>query len=153
MPPVTPVAAFLRGMTAWMVIDTAIPIDPAKLKTELGDLPNTVDVASGDNATIIRIGLKQPEEIAVREEGVDLKFVLAPESNTTQLGIGFARDVSDNGMRPSSPFCPAPIAFSPFPIRMWATGSWRCWAARAARCWRGATMPISRCCPPLRALR
>jgi hypothetical protein len=54
------VAAFLRGMTAWMVIDAAIPIDPAKLKASLGDLPDTVDVASGDNATIIRIGLKQP---------------------------------------------------------------------------------------------
>ena len=91
------VAAFLRGMTAWMVIDTAIPIDPAKLKTELGDLPDSVDVASGDNATIIRIGLKQPEQIAVREDDVDLKFILAPESNITPLGIGFARDISDNG--------------------------------------------------------
>ncbi len=91
------VAAFLRGMTAWMVIDTAIPIDPAKLKTELGDLPDSVDVASGDNATIIRIGLKQAEQIAVREDGVDLKFILAPDSNITPLGIGFARDVSDSG--------------------------------------------------------
>ncbi len=91
------VAAFLRGMTAWMVIDTAIAIDPAKLKTELGDLPDSVDVASGDNATIIRIGLKQPEQIAVREDGVDLKFILAPDSNITPLGIGFARDVSDSG--------------------------------------------------------
>src|SRR6185437_15138606 len=42
------VAAFLRGMTAWMVIDAAIPIDPAKLKASLGDLPETVDVASGN---------------------------------------------------------------------------------------------------------
>jgi len=91
------VAAFLRGMTAWMVIDTAIPIDPAKLKTELGDLPSSVDVASGNDATIIRIGLKQPEQIAVTEDGVNLKFLLAPGDTTNPLGIGFARDVSDNG--------------------------------------------------------
>ncbi|HEY4123627.1 MAG TPA: hypothetical protein VGM36_03375, partial [Rhizomicrobium sp.] len=63
----------------------------------LGDLPDSVDVASGDNATIIRIGLKQPEQIAVREDGVDLKFLLAPQNNITPLGIGFARDVGDNG--------------------------------------------------------
>ncbi|HVP86311.1 MAG TPA: hypothetical protein VMS78_16440 [Rhizomicrobium sp.] len=91
------VAAFQRGMTAWMVIDTAIPIDPAKLKTQLGDLPNSVDVASGNDATIIRIGLKQAEQIAVTEDGVNLKFLLAPDDNTNPLGIGFARDVSDNG--------------------------------------------------------
>lgn len=91
------VAAFLRGMTAWMVIDAALPIDPAKLKASLGDLPETVDVASGNGATIIRIGLKQPEQIAVAEDGVNLKFLLAPENNGAPLGIGFARDVSDNG--------------------------------------------------------
>ncbi|HVZ69167.1 MAG TPA: hypothetical protein VG891_06865 [Rhizomicrobium sp.] len=91
------VAAFLRGMTAWMVIDTAIPIDPAKLKTELGDLPDSVDVASGNDATIIRIGLKQAEQIAVTEDGVSLKFQLAPGDTNNPLGIGFARDMSDNG--------------------------------------------------------
>jgi len=91
------VAAFLRGMTAWMVIDAAIPIDPAKLKASLGDLPETVDVASGNDTTIIRIGLKQPEQIAVAEDGVNLKFLLAPENNSAPLGIGFARDVSDSG--------------------------------------------------------
>jgi hypothetical protein len=91
------VAAFLRGMTAWMVIDAAIAIDPAKLKASLGDLPDSVDVASGNDATIIRIGLKQPEQIAVAEDGVNLKFLLAPENTDTPLGIGFARDVNDNG--------------------------------------------------------
>jgi hypothetical protein len=91
------VAAFLRGMTAWMVIDAAVAIDPARLKTSLGDLPESVDVASGNDATIIRIGLKRPEQIAVAEDGVNLKFLLAPENGNTPLGIGFARDVNDNG--------------------------------------------------------
>jgi hypothetical protein len=90
-------AAFLRGMTAWMVIDAAIPIDPAKLKASRGDLPGAVDVASGGDATIIRIGLKQPEQIAVVEDGVNLKFLLAQRSTNTPLGIGFARDVNDKG--------------------------------------------------------
>lgn len=91
------VAGFVRGMTAWLIVDTALPIDPAKLKTELGDFPESVDVASGDEATIIRIGLKTLEDIAVREDGVDLKFLLAPASSVPPIGIGFARDVAANG--------------------------------------------------------
>lgn len=90
-------AAFLRGMTAWLVIDAAVPIDPAKLKTELSDLPSSVDVASGDESTVVRIGLKQTAGLALTEEGADLKFQIAPENAPQPIGIGFARDVSDTG--------------------------------------------------------
>jgi len=90
------VAGFVRGMTAWLIVDTALPIDPAKLKAELGDFPRSVDIASGDEATIIRIGLKTLEDVAVQEEGVDLKFLLAPAASVPPIGIGFARDVAPN---------------------------------------------------------
>ncbi len=92
------VAAFVRGMTAWLIVDTALTIDPVRLKAELGDLPETVDVASGDNATILRIGLKTQSQIAVREDGVDLKLLLAPANSVAPIGIGFARDVEENGV-------------------------------------------------------
>jgi hypothetical protein len=89
------VAAFVRGMTAWIVLDNSPAIDTTKLAAALGDFPASVEASTDDNAAIIRIGLKQPEQIAARTEGTDLKIVLAPNLSDSPIAIGFSRDDDD----------------------------------------------------------
>ncbi len=89
------VAAFVRGMTAWIVLDNNPAIDTTKLASALGDFPASVEASTDDGAAIIRIGLKQPEQIAARTEGTDLKIVLAPNLSDSPIAIGFSRDDDD----------------------------------------------------------
>ena len=80
------------GSTAWVVLDGAKPIDPAYLKTALGDFPRDVDASHENGVAVLRIGLKRPEEIAVRSEGTTLNVVLAPKLAARATGIELARD-------------------------------------------------------------
>lgn len=85
------IAAFIRGTTAWIVLDGAPAIDPAHLKTALGDLPNSVDVSNGDGYAVLRIGLAHDEKIAVRGDGADLKVMLGAHVSASPTEIAFAR--------------------------------------------------------------
>jgi hypothetical protein len=90
------VAAFVRGMTAWIILDGSTSIDATKLASALGDFSASVEASSGDGTGILRIGLKQPEQIAAHSEGADLKVVLAPNiEGATPIAVGFARDDED----------------------------------------------------------
>lgn len=91
------VAAFVRGMTAWIVLDGAGPLDPAFLKRELGDFPSSVDASNQNGVSVLRLGLKNPEQIAVRAEGSILKVTLAPKTAIRATGIELARDDDDPG--------------------------------------------------------
>jgi hypothetical protein len=91
------VAAFVRGMTAWVVLDGARPLDPAFLKQALGDFPSSVDVSAQDGVSVLRLGLKKPEQIAVRAEGSILTVTLAPKLHVSATGIELARDDDDPG--------------------------------------------------------
>jgi len=88
-------AAFVRGMTAWIAIDGVKSIDPAELKTALGDFPTSVDALTSDGVSVLRIGLKKAEEISVIGAGTALKVTLAPKLGTRTTGIEFARDDED----------------------------------------------------------
>jgi hypothetical protein len=88
-------AVFVRGMTAWVVLQNAAPLDAAKLKSQLGDFPAAVDAASSDNISVLRITLKQPEQIAATAEGSTLKVVIASQANANAIAIGFARNQDD----------------------------------------------------------
>ena len=94
-----PAAAFIRGMTAWIVLQgqngIAPAIDTTHLKTALGDFPTSVDVQSGDGYSVLRIGLKRPEQISARREGQALKVVLAPDPGQTATSIDLVRDDND----------------------------------------------------------
>jgi hypothetical protein len=90
-----PAAVFVRNMTAWVVVDDAPPIDPVQLKTALGDFPASVDVASGNGVTVLRIGLKQPEQISARADGSNLTVILSPHISQTATAITFVRDDDD----------------------------------------------------------
>src|SRR6202000_3000360 len=45
-------AVFMRGLTAWIVLQGAAPLDAAKLKTELRDFPVAVEAQSADRVGI-----------------------------------------------------------------------------------------------------
>lgn len=91
----TPSAVFVRGMTAWIVIDRAQKIDPVQLKAALGDFPTSLDESTSNNTTIIRIGLKAPEDITARADGSNLRVDIAPQLTEQPASIGFVRDDSD----------------------------------------------------------
>jgi hypothetical protein len=88
-------AVFVRNMTAWIVVDGPATIDPAHLKTALGEFPASVDVSSGNGVTVLRIGLKQQEQIAVRADGSNLSVIVAPHATETATAIVFLRDDTD----------------------------------------------------------
>lgn len=85
-----PIAAFVRGTTAWIVLDGFPRFDPKYLAPMLGDLP--IAVSSEGGTTVMRISLKQPEQIAVRAFGSDLKVILASHVQEDATAIGFVRD-------------------------------------------------------------
>ena len=86
---------FLRGLTAWIVLQDAAPLDAVKLKAELGNFPDAVDAASSDGVAVLRLTLKAPEQIAATAEGSNLKVVIAPEVKSSAIAIGFARNQDD----------------------------------------------------------
>ena len=88
-------AVFLRGMTAWIVLQDAPPLDAAKLKAQLGTFPDTVEASSGGGIAILRIALKEPEQIAAFADGSNLKVVIAPQVTPNATAIGFARNQDD----------------------------------------------------------
>jgi len=90
-----PVAVFVRGMTAWIVIDGLHHIDPVQLRAALGDFPSSLEAATGGGATILRIGLKQAEEIEAHANGSNLHVDIAPHVADTPTAIGFVRNDDD----------------------------------------------------------
>jgi len=91
----SPAAVFVRGMTAWIVIDRAQKMDPVQLKSTLGDFPTSLDESTSNNTTVIRIGLKSPEQITARADGSNLRVDIAPELTEQPSSIGFVRDDND----------------------------------------------------------
>ncbi|MBV9692474.1 MAG: hypothetical protein JO261_02115, partial [Alphaproteobacteria bacterium] len=89
-------AVFLRGNTAWIVLDAAAPLDAARLKIELGNFPDAVEASSGGGLSILRLVLRTPEEIAAVAEGSDLKVTIAPQVTIAASAIGFSRNLDDS---------------------------------------------------------
>jgi hypothetical protein len=90
-----PAAVFVRGLTAWIVLENAPNFDAKNLKTALGDFSPTQEAVSSDGLGILRITLKGAYEIAAREEGPNLQVEIAPHVAPALTSIGFARNQSD----------------------------------------------------------
>jgi len=88
-------AVFIRGDTAWIVLEGAAPLDATRLKAELGNFPESVEAASGNGVSILRLGLRDPEQIAAFADGSDLKVAIAPSVNPNVTAIGFSRNADD----------------------------------------------------------
>jgi hypothetical protein len=90
-----PAAVFVRGLTAWVVLENAPAFDAASLKPGLGDFAAGVEAASSDGLGILRITLKAPAEIAARSLGPALQVEIAPNVAPAPTTINFARNQSD----------------------------------------------------------
>jgi hypothetical protein len=88
-------AVFLRGTTAWVVLQDAPALDAAKLKSQLGNFPDSVEASSGNGVAVLRVTLKEPEQIAAFADGSNLKVVIAPVVVRGATAIGFSRNQDD----------------------------------------------------------
>ncbi|MBV9992731.1 MAG: hypothetical protein JOZ72_15735 [Alphaproteobacteria bacterium] len=88
-------AVFMRGLTAWIVLQDAAPLDAVKLKAQLGTFPDAVEAQTGSGVSILRITLKEQEKIAAFADGSNLKVVIARNLDPNATAIGFSRNQDD----------------------------------------------------------
>jgi hypothetical protein len=88
-------AVFIRGLTAWIVLQDAPAFDTAALEKALGNFPAGVEASSSPGVSVLRIALRAPAEIAARGVGADLRVVIAPQLPDQPIDIGFARNQDD----------------------------------------------------------
>ena len=100
-------AVFLRGLTAWVVLENAPNFDARNLKASLGDFAAGLEAISSNGLGILRITLKAPAEIAARGMGPDLQVEIAPSVAPAPVVIGFARNQSDPRRASLSTLLPA----------------------------------------------
>jgi hypothetical protein len=90
-----PSAVFVRGLTAWIVLEDAANLDAAALKATLGGFASGIEASSSTGVSILRISLKTPAPIAALDNGADLKVVIGNKTGITPVSIGFAREQDD----------------------------------------------------------
>jgi hypothetical protein len=100
-------AVFVRGLTAWVVLENAPNFDSRNLKTALGDFAASMEAVSSNGLGILRITLKAPAEIAARGIGPNLDVEIAPSVAPPSVVIGFARNQADPKRASLSTLLPA----------------------------------------------
>ncbi|MBW8708621.1 MAG: hypothetical protein JF627_05050 [Alphaproteobacteria bacterium] len=100
-------AVFVRGLTAWVVLENAPNFDSRNLKNALGDFAAGLEAVSSNGLGILRITLKAPAEIAARGNDNDLQVDIAPSVAPPPVTIGFARNQSDPRRASLSTLLPA----------------------------------------------
>jgi len=102
-----PAAVFVRGLTAWIILENAPAFDPGNLKPALGDFAAGVEASSANGLGILRITLKAPAQIAARSLGPILQVEIAPNVAPAPTVINFARNQSDPRRASLSTLLPA----------------------------------------------
>ena len=100
-------AVFVRGLTAWIVLENAPNFESRNLKASLGDFAQRLDAVSSNGLGILRITLKTPAQIGARGKGPDLEVEIAPQVAPAPVAIGFARNQSDPKRASLSTLLPA----------------------------------------------
>ncbi|HTC84207.1 MAG TPA: hypothetical protein VK683_07615 [Rhizomicrobium sp.] len=100
-------AVFVRGLTAWVVLENAPNFDAHSLRASLGDFAAGLEAVSSKGLGILRITLKAPAEIGARDLGPDLEVEIAPSIAPPPVVIGFARNQSDPKRASLSTLLPA----------------------------------------------
>jgi len=100
-------AVFVRGLTAWVVLENAPNFDARNLKASLGDFAAGMEAISSNGLGILRITLKAPAEIAARGLGPNLEVEIAATVAPPPVVIGFARNQSDPRRASLSTLLPA----------------------------------------------
>ncbi len=101
-----PSAVFVRGLTAWVVLEKVPEFDSRALKSALGDFAAGLEASSGNGVGILRITLKAPAQIAARGIGADLEVEIASNLAPAPVTIGFARNQIDARRAALSTFLP-----------------------------------------------
>jgi hypothetical protein len=102
-----PSAVFVRGLTAWVVLENAPSFDSRNLKSALGDFAAGLEAVSSNGLGILRITLKQPAEISARGDGNNLVVEIAGTVAPAPVVIGFARNQNDPRRSSLSTLLPA----------------------------------------------
>ena len=110
-----PAAVFVRGLTAWVVVENAPNFDSHTLKAALGDFATSVEAVSSNGLGILRIGLKAPMEIGARSNGPLLDIEIAPKVAPPDTAITFARNQGDPRRAALSTLLPAADHAFPLP--------------------------------------
>ena len=100
-------AVFVRGLTAWVVLENAPNFDARNLKASLGDFAAGIEAVSSNGLGILRITLKAPAEIGARGMGPNLEVEIAASVAPAPVTIGFARNQSDPRRASLSTLLPA----------------------------------------------
>jgi len=100
-------AVFVRGLTAWVVLENAPNFDSRHLKASLGDFAAGLEAVSSNGLGILRITLKAPAEIGARGLGPNLEVEIAPSVAPPPVAIGFARNQTDPKRASLSTLLPA----------------------------------------------
>lgn len=90
-----PNAVFVRGQTAWVVVENPPHIDVDALKITLGSFATSVTATSGDRLATIRIGLKAPAQIGAHSIGDTLDIQIAPKVAPPDTAITLTRSLPD----------------------------------------------------------
>ena len=102
-----PSAVFVRGLTAWVVLENAPSFDSRNLKGALGDFAAGLEAVSSSGLGILRITLKQPAEISARADDKNLVVEIAATVAPEPVVIGFARNQNDPRRTSLSTLLPA----------------------------------------------
>jgi hypothetical protein len=90
-------AAFIRGQTAWVVIDNSVHLDFSRLASGLGDFVSKVDVSSADGFDIVRMGLKNGQTIAAHADGSALFVSIGADAGEPVAAIDLLRTTDSMG--------------------------------------------------------
>ena len=90
-----PNAIFIRGMTAWVVLEKAPAFNSNQLTQQLGPFAAGLEASSGNGMSILRVTLKRPAKIAAQSNGPDLKVTISPDADASPITISFARNQDD----------------------------------------------------------
>jgi len=100
-------AVFVRGLTAWIVLDDTPGFDVASLQKALGDYALQVQAVSSQGLSILRLTLKAPAAIAATADHGDLKVAIGAKVAGTAQPVGLARNQSDPSRQSLSTLLPA----------------------------------------------
>ena len=92
-------AVFIRGTTAWVVLENAPVPDAAALRKSLGSFAASVEASAASNngpgLSVLRIGLTAPAKIAAHAESQGLRVTIGDDAQNDGAAIGFARNQAD----------------------------------------------------------
>ena len=148
-----PNAVFIRGLTAWMVLENAPAFNPAIVKPSAGPFRRRLEASSGNGMSHPAHHPEAPAKIARQSNGPDLKVTISADAAPRPSPSASPATRTIPGAPRSPPCCRAPIKC--FALTDPVTGDVLTVDPRPSRprhARRARLMPNSPRCPPPAAL-